>query len=105
VHLRVVGAGRPVELLVKPEPADPVELPEVRKQRRIAFGAQDEPEVHVEVAVRAVGRRDREEERLAAAECGMELRRYAEFLARLADDGLVRVLALFDMTAWRQPQA
>ena len=35
----------------------------------------------------------------------MEFGRYAEFLTRLADDGLVRVFARFDMTAGRQPQA
>jgi hypothetical protein len=105
VHLRVVPTGLPVQLLLEPEPAHTLELPGIGKQRRIALGAQDEPEVHVEVAVRAVGRRDRQEERLPAAEGGMEFRRDAEFLTRLADDGLERVLALFDVTAGRQPQA
>jgi hypothetical protein len=106
VHLRVAGAIRPGVLLVNPEPADIPELPRVRKHRRIALRAQHEPQVHVEVRFRAVGRRDREEERLAAsAECGMGFRGYAELLPRLPDDGLPRVLARFDMPARRQPQA
>lgn len=90
---------------VDTEPADIAEFSWVRKQRRIALRAQHEPQVHVEMTIRAAGRRNREEERLARAERGMELRGYAKLLPRLPDDGLARVLARFDMPARRQPQA
>lgn len=105
MHFRVAGAISPAVRRVDTEPADLPELSRVRKQRRSALRAQHEPQVHVEVSVRAVGRRDREEERLAAAERGMEFRGYAEFLPRLADDSPARILARFDMAARRQPQA
>ena len=52
------------------------------------------------MTVHLVGPRDRQEKRVLV----LELRLYPEFLPRLADDGLVRVLAVLDVTAWRQPQ-
>ena len=100
MHFRVIGGGGPVSLLIEVEPADAGELPWVRAQPRSVVQAQHEPQVNVEMTVRAVGRRDRQEERPVV----VELCLYPEFFTRLADDGLARVLAVLDVPAGRQPQ-
>ena len=100
MHLRVVGVGRPVPRLVEAEPADAVELPRVRGDSRRPGDPQDEPQVDVEVTVRAPGRGDREEQRLVVVELG----RYPELLAALTGDRQPRVLPVLDVAAGRQPQ-
>lgn len=104
MHFRVIGGGGPVSLLIEVEPADAGELPWVRAQPRSVVHAQHEPQVNVEMTVRAVSRRDRQEERPVPAELRVELGRYPQFLLSFADNGLVRALAILDVAARRQPQ-
>ena len=91
----------PVSLLIEGKPADIIELSRVRVELRfVPRDTEDEPQGHVEMANRVVGRGDRQEKRPVVGELG----RYPEFLAHLPDDRLARVLAILDVTAGRQPQ-
>src|ERR1700733_2066859 len=101
VHLRVVGVGGPVPRLVEVEPADALELPWVGGDSGVVpCHPEDEPQVDVEMGVCSRGRRDGQEERLVVHDLG----RYPQLLARFADDGLVGILPVLDVTAGRQPQ-
>jgi hypothetical protein len=101
VHLRVVDVAGPVAQFIEAEPADSAVLAGVGKQVLGLVRPEDEPKGHVRVTGHAPRRRDGEEQRLSHR---VESCLDAEFLGGLPHDGVVRVLAVFDVSAGRQPQ-